>query len=319
MSRRAVVRYRTRRRCARPPFAAIALPVALSCALFAGPVAAGLDVRVEGERISADLSQVPIADVLTAVAEQTGAKLSIRGNLGTVRPQAFSNVPLVDALPQVAQPNGVLLQFAPGEDGDGRRLVAILAVAPGAAGPAGGGSGSQARTTPADPRKGLPPGFKGLPPGFWDYDKADVPLPELEQRIAQLGAIASTRGPAATAAVTYVLRADPDPQARKAAIGVLAGLRPSDDARRALTQAVADVDAEVRAAALRALSRGGGEKPVALLAQALKGDTDIGVRMVAIENLSGKDGELARAVLQGALGDTDPQVREAAKQALARR
>jgi HEAT repeat protein len=315
MSRRAVVRYRTRRRCARPPFAAIALPVALSCALFAGPVAAGLDVRVEGERISADLSQVPIADVLTAVAEQTGAKLSIRGNLGTVRPQAFSNVPLVDALPQVAQPNGVLLQFAPGEDG-GRRLVAILAVAPGAAGPAGDGSGSQARTTPAvnvfDPRK-------GLPSGFWDYDKADVPLPELEQRIAQLGAIASTRGPAATAAVTYALRADPDPQARKAAIGVLAGLRPSDDARRALTQAVADVDAEVRAAALRALSRGGGEKPVALLAQALKNDTDIGVRMVAIENLSGKDGELARAVLQGALGDTDPQVREAAKQALARR
>jgi hypothetical protein len=315
MSRRAVVRYRTRRRCARPPFAAIALPVALSCALFAGPVAAGLDVRVEGERISADLSQVPIADVLTAVAEQTGAKLSIRGNLGTVRPQAFSNVPLVDALPQVAQPNGVLLQFAPGEDGEGRRLVAILAVAPGAAGPPTDSSGSQARTTPAvgvfDPRK-------GLPPGFWDYDKADVPLPELEQRIAQLGAIASTRGPAATAALTYALRADPDPQARKAAIGVLAGLRPSDDTRRALTQAVADVDAEVRAAALRALSRGGGEKPVALLAQALKGDTDIGVRMVAIENLSGKDGELARAVLQGALGDTDPQVREAAKQALAR-
>jgi HEAT repeat protein len=41
--------------------------------------------------------------------------------------------------------------------------------------------------------------------------------------------------------------------------------------------------------------------------------------MAAIESLSGKDGELARAVLQGALGDTDPQVREAAKQALARR
>jgi HEAT repeat protein len=313
MSRRAVVPYRTRRRWS--PSLAMALPAALSCALFAQPAAAGLDVRVEGERISAELSQVPIADVLTAIAEQTGAKLSIRGNLGTVRPQAFSNVPLVDALPQVAQPNGVLLQFAPGEDGDGRRLVAILAVAPGAAGPAGDGSGSQARTTPADVR--FDP-RKGLPAGFWDYEKGDA-LPELEQRIAQLGAIASTRGPAATAAVTYVLKADPDPQARKAAIGILAGLRPSDDARRALTQAVADVDSEVRAAALRALSRRGGEKPVALLAQALKGDTDIGVRMAAIENLSGKDGDLARAVLQGALGDTDPQVREAAKQALARR
>jgi hypothetical protein len=314
MSRRAVVPSRPPRRCARL-LLAIAVPVALSCALFAQPVTAGLDVRVEGERISADLSQVPTADVLAAIAEQTGAKLIIRGNLGTVRPQAFSGMPLVDALPQLVQPNGVLLQFAPAEDGDGRRLVAILAVAPGAAGPAGDGSGSQARTTPADGR--FDP-RKGLPAGFWDYEKGDA-LPELEQRIAQLGAIASTRGPAATAAVTYVLKADPDPQARKAAIGILAGLRPSDDARRALTQAVADVDAEVRAAALRALSRRGGEKPVALLAQALKGDTDIGVRMAAIENLSGKDGDLARAVLQGALGDTDPQVREAAKQALARR
>src|SRR5512132_358436 len=314
MSRRTVVPSRTRGPSSWP-LAATALPLALLfCALSTRPVVAGLDVRVEGERISADLSQVPIADVLSAIAEQTGAKLSIRGDLGTVLPQAFSGVPLVDALPHLAQPNGVLLRFAPAEGGDRRRLVAILAVAPGAAGPVVDGSGPQARASPSigrlDPRK-------GLPPGFWNYD-GDAPLPELEQRIAQLGAIASTRGPASTAATTYVLRADPDPQARKAAIGVLAGLRPSDDARKALTQAVADPDAEVRAAALRALSRGGGEKPVALLAQAAKGDTDIGVCRAAIENLSGKDGELARAVLEGALGDTNPQVREAAKQALAR-
>jgi hypothetical protein len=174
----------------------------------------------------------------------------------------------------------------------------------------------QARPTPTAGRFDL---RNGLPSGLWNYDRADVPLPELEQRIAQLGAVASGSGPAATAASTYVLRADPDPQARKAAIGVLAGLRPSNEGRTALMQAVADADPEVRAAALRALSRGGGEKPVTVLAQALKGDADIGVRMAAIESLSGKDGELARAVLQGALGDEDPQVREAAKQALARR
>jgi HEAT repeat protein len=314
MSRRAVVPSRTRGRGLWPR-AATALPLALFCVLFARSAAAGLDVRVEGERLSADLSQVPIADVLAAIAEQTGARLSIRGDLGTVRPQAFAGVPLAQALPQLAQPNGVLLRFAPARNGDGRRLIAIVAVAPGVAGPAGDGSGSQ---TPATRTIGHFDPHKGLPPGFWDYDKTDTPLPELEQRIAQLGAIASTRSPAATAAATYVLRADPDPQARKAAIGVLAALRPTEDGRKALTQAVADVDAEVRAAALRALSRGGGEKPIALLTQALKGDTDVGVRMAAIENLSGKDGELARAVLEGALGDTTPEIREAAKQALAR-
>ena len=315
MSRRTVVPSPTRGPSSWPP-AATALPLALLfCALSVRPVAAGLDVRVEGERISADLSQVPIADVLSAIAEQTGAKLSIRGDLGTVLPQAFSGVPLAQALPQLAQPNGVLLRFAPAEGGDRRRLVAILAVAPGAAGSVVDGSGPQVRASPSigrlDPRK-------GLPPGFWDYDKTDTPLPELEQRIAQLGAVASSRGPAATAAATYVLRADPDPQARKAAIGILAGMRPTDDGRKTLMQAVADADPEVRAAALRALSRGGGEKPITLLTQALKGDTDVGVRMAAIESLSAKDGELARAVLEGALGDPTPEVREAAKKALGR-
>src|SRR5512132_791436 len=125
MSRRTVVPSRTRGPSSPP--AAAALPWALLfCASFTQPVVAGLDVRVEGERISADLSQVPVADVLRAIAEQSGAKLSIHGDLCTVRPQAFSGVPLAQALPQIAHPNAVLLRFAPAPNGDGRRLIAIV-------------------------------------------------------------------------------------------------------------------------------------------------------------------------------------------------
>jgi hypothetical protein len=291
----------------------------LACSLAAGQALAGVEVQIEGERISADLSQVPIADVLTAVAEQTGARLSIRGDLGTVRPQAFSRVPLADALPQLVQPNGVLLQFAPVEGG-GRRLVAIRAVAPGAIGQpntaAAPGAAPpnlrQTRISHRDPRR-------GLPGGLWDYDKGEAALPDVEKRISQLGDIARTRGQAATAAITYVLVADPDPQVRTAAIRYLATLQSSPEGRQALTQAVADADPQVRTEALRMLSQDPRNKPVALLAQVIKGDADRQVRLAAIETLSGSDGELAQAVLRGALDDPDAELREAAKQAMARR
>ena len=293
-----------------------ALTLAMACALASQPALAGLDVKIEGERISADLSQVPIADVLAAVAEQTGARLSIRGDLGTVRPQAFSRVPLAEALPRVVQPNGVLLQFGPA-DSVGRRLIAIRAVAPGAqAGAATDGGGrANVRKTPIshrDPRR-------GLPAGMWDYDKGEDALPDSETRMARLVDIARTRGQGATAAVNYALVADPDPRVRIAAIRALAGLQHSPEGRQALTQAVADSDPEVRTEALRTLASNPSDKPIALLAQVIKGDSDRQVRLAAIANLSGSDGELARAVLQGVLSDPDAEMREAAEQAMARR
>ena len=301
-----------------------ALTLAVACALASGPAIAGLAVKIEGERISADLSQVPIADVLSAVAEQTGAQLSIRGDLGTVRPQAFSRVPLAEALPRVVQPNGVLLHFGQAESG-GRRLIAIRAVAPGASAQASGpgqpgaetdaGRPPNLRKTPIshrDPRR-------GLPAGMWDYDKGETALPDVEKRMAQLIDIARTRGQGATSAINYALVADPDPRVRMTAIRALAGLQHSPEARQALTQAVADADPQVRTEALQTLSRGAGDKPIALLAQVIKGDADRQVRLAAIENLSGNDGDLARAVLQGVLNDPDAEMRQAAEQAMGRR
>ena len=227
-------------------------------------------------------------------------------------------MPLAEALPRLAQPNGLLLQFAPSEGGV-RRLIAIRAVAPGGSGqPVAAAEGvppPNLRKTPVsqrDPRR-------GLPAGLWDYDKGEENLPDVDKRIALLGEIARTRGQAATAAITYVLIADPDPRTRIAAIGLLTGQQSSPEGKQALIQAVADTDPSVRTEALRALSRDGRDKPVALLAQVIKGDADRQVRLAAIETLNGGDGDLARAVLQGALIDQDAELREAAKQAMARR
>ncbi|MBK8176191.1 MAG: HEAT repeat domain-containing protein [Rhodospirillales bacterium] len=289
-----------------------ALAVLLVCAgamPVAGPAsAAALDIAVNGNQLSADLGAVPLADVLGSVARQTGAALSIRGDLGKIRPQAFADVPLAEALSRLAQPNGLILQFSNGSrPGEAPHLVAIRAIAPAAA-----DGSSERRVTPVVSRR-TPQG--GLPAGFWDYEKSSTPLPPLDERLAKMSEIVQSRGPAATGALISVLMADPDPQARRSALGLLAGFS-SDDARRAILGAAADQDASVRGDALRALSRTSGEKPVPLLTQMAKGDSDVDVRIEAIGLLSPKDGDLARVVLEGVMDDPDPRLREAAQKAL---
>ena len=267
------------------------------------PATEGMQVTIEGDRMSADVGAVPIADVLAAVAEQTGAKLSVRGNLGNARPQAFTNVPMNEALCRVTQPNGVILQFDGGV-GDGHRLVAIHAVAPGSLGTAPGSSSQGVRL---DTRS-------GAQSQLWDYENPEgIPAPE--KRIEVLRKLAKQRQPPLQS-FTFVLAGDPDPTVRRAALGLIAGF-PGAEAAARLWESVADADPELRVDALRALSAGR-DKPVNFLAQVAKSDTEATVRVAAIGMLDPRDGELARAVLEGARNAPDPQVREAVEQALNR-
>ena len=283
--------------------AAGALAIALILALGAVPVVAadGLDVTVEDGLLSAQLGSVPVADVLAAVAEQTGARLSVRGELGNARPQAFSDVPLKEALPRLAQPNGVILQFDPGTRGE-QRLVAIHAVAPGSPGQP---------TRPAAVRYDIRPGTQ---PKLWDYEDSEK-MPSPEQRIEVLQKLAKQRQPPLQA-FSFVLGGDPDTSVRRAALGLIANL-PGEEAHRIVIESAADADPELRIDALRALSAGS-DKPVNLLAQAIKSDGETSVRVAAITMLGRRDGELARAVLEGARNDPDPQIRDAVEQALLR-
>lgn len=264
--------------------------------------AGGVEVTVVGGQVSASLGAVPVVDVLASVAQQTGATLSVRGELGNVRPQAFNRMPLAEALPRLAQPNGLILQFD--ETRGDRRLLAIHAVAPGST---GGASGNATR--------GIP--HQASIMKLWNYEDGGE-LPSSDQRTERINKLAKQRkgGPMVVQSLVYVLSGDPDPAVRRTALGLLAGL-PGDEARRNVMQTVADVDPDMRIEALRALSASG-EKPVSVLAQVVKGDADANVRLAAIGMLDRRDGDLARAVLEGARGDSDPQVREAAQQALRR-
>lgn len=277
---------------------------ALGCGWETKPAAAAgeLEITIEDGRLSATFGAIPISDVLTAVAEQTGARLSVRGELGNARPQAFKGMPLTEALPRIARPNGVILQFDDGAgSGAERRLIAIHAVAPGS-------PGTAASTAP---RIDLRSASRGP---LWDYEESEK-LPDPQQRIGALQKLAKQRQPPLQA-FSFVLAGDPDPSVRRAALGLIASL-PGEEARQTIVQTVADADPEMRMDALRVLAASR-EKPVSLLAQVAKGDAEPSVRITAIGLLDRRDGELARAVLEGARSDPDPQVRDAVEQALRR-
>lgn len=271
-------------------------------------------VRVENQRLSVELGRVPLHEVLIAVAAQTGARLTMKGDLGQVAPQAFTGVPIAEGLARLASGNGLLLEFAPTRDGSAAKLVTIRAVAP-----KGGQVATSGELQPRQAVAHAAPNRDGMPANFWNYQDGSENLPSPDVRIARINQIGRQRGPASEAALTAVVSADPEAAVRAAAVHLLAAFR-TDAARAALTQAANDGETEVRIEALRALgSQPAGAKPVEVLVRALMGDADREVRITAANLLSTRDGPTAKAALEAAAGaDQDQQLREIARQALRR-
>lgn len=306
----------------RTGFAAVLIQV-LSTGL-AFPTGAG-EVTVERGQLTVDIGQESVAEVLGEVARQTGAELTIRGDLGQTHPQAFQALPLSEALTRLAGTNGLMLQFAPSSSRSrGSRLLAIHAVsASGTAGttPATAVSGSGVPGRP--PQRGgpaVPQRVQWPPGGLWNYEDGVEKLPSVDERIKRIQELRQRPSPNTSAGLVYVLTADPDASVRRMAVQMITSMK-STQGRDGLFQATSDEDPTVRAEAFRALGSGmmGSEKPVPLLVSALRTEHDRDVKMTVVSVLSGRDGDEARAVLsETAANSTDPQLRDMARAALTR-
>lgn len=90
-----------------------------------------LEVRLEKDRLSVEVGAVPLVDVLNAIAEQTGAQLSVRCNLGIVRPQAFTDQPLAEGIRRLVEPNNLAMTFLPATGPNaGPRLMSLTVCGP---------------------------------------------------------------------------------------------------------------------------------------------------------------------------------------------
>ena len=246
-----------------------------------------LKVRLEKDRLSVEVGTVPLVDVLNAIAEQTGAKLLVRGDPGTVQPQAFTDKSLADGIRLLVEPNNLAMIFAPvmGPDA-GPRLASLTVYASTARSLGQTGAEPVQRSSqanPQEPRAGLP--------SLSDFARGG------DERLV--------------AALSRVLVGDPDALRQ----GVASERLDDVEAYRA---ALASEDAADRIEALQAIGKDRSNRAIGPLFEVLVGDEDAAVRRTAVQVLAGLDSDDALAALGGALSDPDPSVRAAAAQALGR-
>jgi hypothetical protein len=246
-----------------------------------------LEVRLEKDRLSVEVGAVPLVDVLNAIAEQTGAKLLVQGDPGTVQPQAFTDQPLAEGIRRLVEPNNLAMTFAPAMAPDAGPRLASLTVHASTSRSLGETEAEPIwRSSPANPQASR----AGLP-SVSDFARGG------EERLV--------------AALSRVLVGDPDALRQ----GVASERLDDVEGHRA---ALASEDPADRIEALQAIGEDGSDGAIGPLFEVLVRDEDGAVRRAAVQILAGLDSEDAVAVLGGALSDPDPSVRAAAQRALKR-
>jgi HEAT repeat protein len=182
--------------------------------------------------------------------------------------------------------------------GSGSRVVAVASTAPEPAGAAGGGEAGGPVASAEAARLA-----------------AEIARAEEDARLAAVRALAVRRDADAVSALSLLLAEDPAPGVQRAAIEALHGIG-GEAMVPALEAGLSGDDASVRHAAVDAIGSIGGERALLDLGQVVFGDPEPEVRRLAVDYLAGDPGEPARAFLEAAAEDADPEVREAARGAL---
>jgi hypothetical protein len=270
-------------------------------------------VRIERGRISVDVGEVPVAAILATVARDLRAEVLIRGDLGVTKAQTFTDLPLLDGLERLVQPNHLLIEFEPPRGGLSPRILRIRVFGLGAANDpslepetlaAAGGSAAVARTPAVGPR------FDGNL--GWSYED-ESRLPPLAQRVRRISGIYAVSGERGMDALRLVVEADPDAAARAAAVRSAAAF-PYQDALPLLQQAINDASIDVRLAAVSAINPDPTDPPMFLVDTIVNEEEDQRVRLTALERLGRfRDDEQVQDVLADIALSEDPRINQAAQ------
>ena len=255
-----------------------------------------LYVEVEDGLLTVRVGEVPLDEVLRMIGEHGGFKLSLRGKLGLVRPQSFSDLPLHKGIQRLAGNNSLIMIQAVGEDGT-KRLAEVKVY----------GATALARKKPAERVRDL-----NRP----DEELANLASLERGPRLRAVRALARRKDASAISALALVLADDRDATVRRIAATALGNIG-GEQAAASLIGALADEDPTVRIRATRGLRMIKGADAAPMLGEVAMGDRDPEVRRLTIHLLGALDSPEARRILESAMSDPDPAIREAAKRALA--
>ena len=232
-------------------------------------------------RLSVNVRDAPLADVLRLIGQKADLKVNLDGQLRTPITGTFAGVPLEAGIRRLTR--GYSSSFAydpPPHPGQGARFSEIWVIGPDP-------------PAPTDPRARA-------------------------ARLASVDGLGRRRDDGAIAELSRILAQDPDPTVRARAARALMRAR---DARATpgLTAALGDQQPSVRIQAIHALRSVDGERSAETLGRVLASDPDPSVRRTAAWVLASLRDAAAESALRTAMSaDGDPSVRRAAAEALRR-
>jgi HEAT repeats len=202
-------------------------------------------VVVESGRLSVDVHDAGLAEVLQAVGRHAGVKVVVRGNLDTRVTQSFTHLPLDQGIQRLARGHSVVLIYRPSSQivDNGVLIEAWVIVSSGEV-----AVGSR-QTVQAESSASSAPRYEPRPElmrALKDW--------EPEVRLQAIQEVVSDQGVYAIQVLSGVVTEDPSPHVRRAAVRLLGSMN-TDEARQALGVAMGDGDPRVREAATRASAR----------------------------------------------------------------
>jgi hypothetical protein len=261
------------------------LPAGRAPAADAPTPAPTMEVAVGEGRLSVNLRDALLADVLRLIGQEARLKVHLDGQLRTPITGTFTGLPLEAGIRRLTRGHSSTFAYdPPPHPGHAPRLTEIWIIESSpAVGPA----------TPVDPRVRA-------------------------ARLASVGRLGQRQDDGAVAELSRILAQDPDPVVRTRA--ALALSRPRDTrASPALTAALDDQHPSVRIQAVHGLRRVEGERAAEALGRVLRSDPDPSVRRVAARDLASLRDAAAGSALGTAMSaDGDASVRQAAAAAYRR-
>jgi HEAT repeat protein len=233
------------------------------------------DVTVREGRLTVDVQDAPLAEVLRAIGEKSRVRVTVGDDVDARITAALAGVPLDEGIRRLARGHSLVAVYrAPGDDPGAAELteVRVYAPFPGAA-PSPGqlGAASRLEAPGAASRSAAGAGAAGVP---------SVPL-----RIQGVRRFAMMRSEAVVPPLAQALTADRDPQVRAEAAIALATVG-GEAALSALLEAAADENMAVRLRVADALGQFQDDRARATLDQMSRGDGEPQVRRRAASILA---------------------------------
>ena len=269
-------------------------------------------VRVDDGLLSVQLDEAPLEAVLEAIAAQTEVVITLRGDLGAVRPQAFSDVPLGEGIRRLVDEHASLMIYeqptARGAAGRLRELRVHGQVVSDEATPGDRARSQRVRTLRQAPNH--PP-----PAPLPTYQ--ELALKAKGERLGAIRKLARREDEAALEVLGALVAQDPDATVRRIAATALSNLG-GEDAAAALEVGLGDQDADVRIQAMRGLQAIEREDGAERLGALALGDDNPEIRRQAVHLLGTLRSAEAWSTIESATSDPDDAVRAAAGKLLDR-